>query len=79
MAELSVGIEAAYGLIEAMTALADAAEDWPQEKRDKFMAEWESLMRNGCDLVDMTTTDDTITANVSQDLLQHFAAYGIVV
>lgn len=72
MSGLSFTIDA-VALGGVMTAIANAADTWPQEKRDRFRMEWDELVLNGCQYVDV----DGLIAKPSHDLLSHARAYGV--
>ena len=70
--KVSVDTKAIAGL---MSAIADAAESWTDEKRDRFSAEWTALTKGGCEWVEF----DGLIASPSQDMIAHARAYGVPV
>lgn len=75
MAKLSIKIRA--HLDHALTALADAADTWPQSKRDECNAEWRRMQAAGAETIDSQMIDGALVVYPSPDFTAHLSKWGV--
>jgi hypothetical protein len=61
----------------AMTALANAADDWSTTNRARFKAEWDSLVLHGAETIDCQFIGGRLVAHPSEDFTLHLEKWGV--
>ena len=78
MAELSLSFKVdTTGVAKGIARMTTCVARWPQEKRHKFISEWDELEAAGAQTADVGFVYGVVYAWISDDLRQHCRKWGI--
>lgn len=61
----------------ALAEALDSASDWPDDKREAFLAEWNELVKNGAEIAEVRLVGSRVVGFPSDDIAMHCAKWGL--